>query len=294
MWAMVGIFLEVGAAGPCFGSCWRRRGRRVSRGYQGLAGADFLLIPRLATVSLLLGYTLQLIECTLRKAHTGFRGGKWRKALGCMNMATHLPNERALVAAAQLGNHEAFAALVNQYQQNIFRLALRITGNHEDAEDALQEAFLKAYCNLKRFQGESLFYTWLVRITMNEALMKLRRSKRLGNRQLPIDEFLPLSNASTAFRGAEPADPERWYAQVELRETLSRALGGISGRLSDAFVLRNVADLSIKETAATLGLSVAGVKSRLLRARCRLRQRLRNSTRRLAVAGTSTGPNAIA
>jgi len=195
-------------------------------------------------------------------------------------MATHLPNERALVAAAQLGNHDAFAVLVNQYQQNIFRLALRITGNHEDAEDALQEALLKAYCNLKRFQGESLFYTWLVRITMNEALMKLRRSKRNGSRQLPIDDILPLSNDSSPIGAAEPADPEKWYAQVELRETLCSALNGISGRLCDAFVLRNVADLSIRETAATLGLSVAGVKSRLLRARGRLRQRLRTASAR--------------
>lgn len=206
-------------------------------------------------------------------------------------MATHLSNERALVAAAQLGNHEAFAVLVNQYQQNIYRLALRITGNHEDAEDALQEALLKAYCNLKRFQGESLFYTWLVRITMNEALMKLRRSKRNGNRQLPIDEVLPLSNDSSPITAAEPSDPEKWYAQVELREMLCSALNGISGRLSDAFVLRNVADLSIRETAATLGLSVAGVKSRLLRARGRLRQRLRKASARggsLARLGRTT------
>jgi len=213
-------------------------------------------------------------------------------------MATHLPNERALVAAAQLGNHDAFAILVNQYQQNIFRLALRITGNHEDAEDALQEALLKAYCNLKRFQGESLFYTWLVRITMNEALMKLRRSKRNGSRQLPIDDILPLSNDSSPIGAAEPADPEKWYAQVELRETLCTALNGISGRLCDAFVLRNVADLSIRETAATLGLSVAGVKSRLLRARGRLRQRLRKpparggASSRMASRTSLLGPSA--
>jgi RNA polymerase sigma-70 factor, ECF subfamily len=205
-------------------------------------------------------------------------------------MATHLPNERALVAAAQHGNHEAFAALVNQYQQNVYRLALRITGNHEDAEDALQEALLKAYCNLKRFQGDSLFYTWLVRITMNEALMKLRRSKRQWSRQLPIDEAWPLTNASAAVTSTPPADPETWYARVELRDTLSRALGGISVRLSDAFVLRNVADLSIRETAATLGLSVAGVKSRLLRARCRLRQKLRKSSTR---AGSSSVPRSL-
>ena len=188
-------------------------------------------------------------------------------------MATHLPNEAALVAAAQRGSHEAFAALVNQYHRNIYRLALRITGNHEDAEDALQEALLKAYCKLAGFHGESLFYTWLVRITMNEALMKLRRNKRQGMKQMPLDETWPPIDAMVASR--EITDPEARYARVELRQALSRALGGISGRLSDAFVLRNVAELSVRETAAALDLSVAAVKSRLLRARNRLRRRLR-------------------
>lgn len=187
-------------------------------------------------------------------------------------MATHLLNERALVAAAQHGNHEAFAALVKQYQHNIYHLALRITGNREDAEDALQEALLKAYCNLARFHGKSLFYTWLVRITMNEALMKLRRSKRQGLKELAFEEIWP--SISATFTGGRLSDPETCYAQVELHQALSQALSGISARLSDAFILRDVAELSVRETAAMLGLSVAGVKSRVLRARNRLRQRL--------------------
>jgi RNA polymerase sigma-70 factor, ECF subfamily len=190
-------------------------------------------------------------------------------------MATHLPNEDSLVAAAQRGNDEAFMALVNHYQQNIFRVALRITGNREDAEDTLQDALLKAYSKLGSFRGGSLFYTWLVRITMNEALMKVRRSKRQGARQTPFDEVWPSIDGPIAIAGTGPADPEAWYSQVELRETLLHALSGISSRLSDAFVLRNVADLSVREIAATLGLSAAAVKSRILRARSRLRQRLR-------------------
>jgi RNA polymerase sigma-70 factor (ECF subfamily) len=196
-------------------------------------------------------------------------------------MATHLSNEHALVSAARLGNHEAFALLANQYQQNIYRLAFRITGNQEDAEDVVQEALLRAYCNLQRFQGASLFYTWLARITMNEALMKLRRNKRDGSRQLPIDDLPPLSIDSSSARGSEPVDPEKSYAQVELRETLLTALNSVSTRLSEAFVLRNVADLSIKETAAALGISVAGVKSRLLRARGRLRKKLLKTSPRV-------------
>jgi len=190
-------------------------------------------------------------------------------------MANHLPNEDSLVAAAQHGNNEAFTTLVNQYQQNIYRLALRITGNREDAEDTLQDALLKAYSKLGSFRGGSLFYTWLVRITMNEALMRLRRTRRQSSRQSSLDEVWPSNDGPIAIPGTGLTDPEAWYSQVELRERLLRALSGISGRLSYAFVLRNVADLSVHEIAATLGLSVAAVKSRLLRARCRLRRNLR-------------------
>src|SRR5215831_11429203 len=105
-----------------------------------------------------------------------------------MTMAMHLANEPALLSAARHGNNEAFSVLVQQYHSNIYRLAFKITQNHEDAEDSLQEALLKAYCNLKSFQGGSRFYTWLVRITMNEALMKLR--KRHSDRQLSLEDVI--------------------------------------------------------------------------------------------------------
>ena len=189
-------------------------------------------------------------------------------------MAIHLADEAALVSAAQKGDGEAFSVLVNQYDRNVYRLALRITGNREDAEDSLQDALLKAYCNLKRFQGQSRFYTWLVRITMNEALMRLRR--RRSDRQLPL-ETLHVSEDGVAPRQLEDQspDPEKLYAEVELHEALDRALESISPRLSYAFLLQSVGDYTVKETAETLGLSVAAVKSRLARARFRLRQRLR-------------------
>lgn len=192
-------------------------------------------------------------------------------------MATHLANESALLSAARHGNNEAFSVLVRQYQSNIYRLAFKITQNHEDAEDSLQEALLKAYCNLKSFQGGSRFYTWLVRITMNEALMKLR--KRRSNRQLPIEDVMSPGIENPAPREFEDkrANPEMQYAEVELQEVLSDALRSVSPRLSNAFVLRNVEDFSVRETAERLGLSVAAVKSRLVRARGRLRQRLRKT-----------------
>jgi RNA polymerase sigma-70 factor, ECF subfamily len=101
-------------------------------------------------------------------------------------MPTHLENEAALVAEARSGNTEAFSTLVRQYDRYIYRLALNITGNAEDAEDVLQEALLKAYTKLDTFHGESRFYTWLVRIAVNEALMKLR--KRGTEKTVSLDE----------------------------------------------------------------------------------------------------------
>lgn len=92
-------------------------------------------------------------------------------------MATHLENEAALLAQARLGDGEAFGTLANQYRRHIHRLAFKITGNREDAEDVTQDALLKAYCNLAQFRANSRFYTWLVRITVNQALMRLRKKR---------------------------------------------------------------------------------------------------------------------
>ncbi len=97
-------------------------------------------------------------------------------------------DEAALVAKSQAGDSAAFSELVSRYQNKIYRLAKHITQNDEDAEDVLQEAFLKAYEHLDGFQGNSKFYTWIVRIAVNEALMKLR--KRRGDRTVPLDETL--------------------------------------------------------------------------------------------------------
>src|SRR5205085_12174222 len=95
-------------------------------------------------------------------------------------------DESQLVSKARGGDPEAFNELVNRYERKIFRLAKHITQNDEDAEDVLQETFLKAYEHLDTFQGNSKFYTWIVRIAVNESLMKLR--KRKGDRTVPLDE----------------------------------------------------------------------------------------------------------
>lgn len=189
-------------------------------------------------------------------------------------MPVHLENEATLVAEAKEGNAEAFTVLVNQYERNIFRLALNITSNKEDAEDVLQESFLKAYTNLGRFQGNSRFYTWLVRIAVNESLMKLR--KRRSDRQVSLDEKLETEDDGLLPR--EIVDwgdnPEQRYAKTEWQEILAEATQDLEPAFRTVFTLRDVEQLSTEETAEALGLSVPAVKSRLLRARLKLRQRL--------------------
>jgi RNA polymerase sigma-70 factor (ECF subfamily) len=184
-------------------------------------------------------------------------------------------DEGALVAAAKAGNAKAFEELVNRYEHKIFRLAQNITQNREDAEDVMQEAFLKSFSNLDRFQGNSRFYTWLVRIAVNEALMKLR--KRRPN-QVSLDEPVETEEDSMP-REIEDwgPSPEQRYAQTQLQEILSGAIAELDPAFRIVFLLRDVEELSTEETAELLGLSVPAVKSRLLRARLRLRQRLSKS-----------------
>lgn len=195
-------------------------------------------------------------------------------------MPTHLENEATLVAEARAGNAEAFTTLVHQYDRNIYRLALNITGHQQDAEDVLQEAFLKAYTHLDRFQGNSRFYTWLVRIAVNEALMKLR--KRRGDRSVSLDEPITSSENDVMPREIEDwgDNPEQRYAKTELQEILNEAIEGLEPQFRTVVVLRDVENLSTEETADLLGLSVPAVKSRLLRGRLKLREKLNRHFKR--------------
>ena len=181
--------------------------------------------------------------------------------------------ELALVQAAKRGDDSAFEELVRRYDRNVFRIAQHITQNREDAEDVVQEAFLKAYGNLAQFQEQSKFYTWLVRIAVNEALMKLRR--RRPERTVSLDEEIKTEDDSLPREIADwSPNPEQQYNQSELREILSKTIQGLPPGFRTVFVLRDVEGLSTEETAAALELSVPAVKSRLLRARLQLRERL--------------------
>jgi RNA polymerase sigma-70 factor, ECF subfamily len=179
----------------------------------------------------------------------------------------------ALVERARGGDVHAFETLVKQYDRQVFRIAQHITQNREDAQDVVQDAFLKAYEKLDQFQGNSKFYTWLVRIAVNEALMRLR--KRRTGKMVSIDEDVQTEEGSVPRDLAEwRPNPEQEYNQAELAEILRKTINGLPPGFRVVFVLRDVEGLSTEETANALGLSVPAVKSRLLRARLQLRERL--------------------
>jgi RNA polymerase sigma-70 factor (ECF subfamily) len=183
--------------------------------------------------------------------------------------ANEAVDELTLVRAAKAGDVSAYEQLVRRYDRNVFRIAQHITHNREDAEDV----FLKAYENLGKFQEQSKFYTWLVRIAVNEALMRLRR--RRPERNISLDENVRTEEDMVPREVADwSPNPEQLYSQAEIRDILQRTIQGLPPGFRTVFVLRDVEGLSTEETAEALDLSVPAVKSRLLRARLQLRERL--------------------
>ncbi len=182
-------------------------------------------------------------------------------------------DESQLLARAREGDATAFNDLVTRYSRKIYRLAKHITQNDEDAEDVLQETFLKAYEHLADFHGQSKFYTWIVRIAVNESLMKLR--KRKSDRTVPLDEPLDTGEDTVVREIAVwDEDPEHQYSREELGRILDEAVQSLRPAFRTVFVLRDIEELSTEETAEALGISVPAVKSRLLRARLQLREKL--------------------
>ncbi|HEV3279187.1 MAG TPA: sigma-70 family RNA polymerase sigma factor [Terriglobia bacterium] len=183
------------------------------------------------------------------------------------------PSESALVTAAKGGDYDAFEQLVNRYERKIYRLGLNITGNAEDAEDVLQETFLKAFENLSRFREDSRFYTWIVRIGVNQALMKLR--KRRTDKSVSLDDPIEENGEVIPrdFADWKP-NPEQLLGRTETREIMEKAIQNLPDSFRTVFQLRDVEGLSTEETAEMLGLTISAVKARLFRARLRLREEL--------------------
>ena len=143
-------------------------------------------------------------------------------------------DELELVARRERAIAASFSVLLRRYEGKIFRLAMNITQNREDAEDVLQESFLKAYEHLDQFQGNSKFYTWIVRIAVNQALMKLR--KRKSDRAVSLDEQID-TGEDTVVReiAAWDPDPEQRYSQEELHNILTEAIDELAADLPDRF-----------------------------------------------------------
>jgi RNA polymerase sigma-70 factor (ECF subfamily) len=188
-------------------------------------------------------------------------------------------DETTLVAQSREGDAEAYGQLVRRYQSKIFRLAQHITQNREDAEDVLQETFLKAYEHLDQFQGNSKFYTWIVRIAVNQALMKLRRRK--NDKSVSLDDAID-TGEDTIVReiAAWDENPEERLSREEIGGILDSAVESLDAPYRSVFVLRDIEELSTEETAEALELSVPAVKSRLLRARLQLREKLTRQFKR--------------
>jgi RNA polymerase sigma-70 factor, ECF subfamily len=178
-----------------------------------------------------------------------------------------------LVHASKNGDVAAFEQLVKRYDSKLLRIAQSITHNREDSQDAVQEAFLKAYQNLAAFREDSKFSTWLIRITVNQSLMKLRKQR--STREASLDDDFQTDEDVLPKEVADWApNPEQLYWASELREILIRCLQELSPILRMVFVLRDVEGLTIDQTVEVLNVSEAAVKARLWRARLQLREGL--------------------
>jgi RNA polymerase sigma-70 factor, ECF subfamily len=182
-------------------------------------------------------------------------------------------NDLDLVHATQNGDVAAFEQLVKKYDRKLFRIAHSVTHNTEDSQDAVQEAFLKAYQNLGDFRGDSQFSTWLIRITLNQSLMKLRKQRTV--KEVSLDEDFQDDGGMLPIEVSDWApNPEHLYWASELRRILVETLEELRPILRTVFVLRDIEGLSINQTAEVLNISQAAVKARLWRVRLQLREKL--------------------
>jgi RNA polymerase sigma-70 factor, ECF subfamily len=195
-------------------------------------------------------------------------------------------DDLTLVDAAKQGDVAAFEQLVQRHTAMIFRVAMHITACREDAEEVVQDAFFKAFQHLQDFEGRARFSTWLTRIAVNAALMKLRNLRRAMT--VSIDQEADESGMLADKVADWKPNPEQLYGRTELREILQRALAALPHAYRIVFLLRDVEGVSVADTAEMLGLSIPNVKARLFRARLKLREQLsRYFARGSSVTGVS-------
>ncbi|HEU4333945.1 MAG TPA: sigma-70 family RNA polymerase sigma factor [Candidatus Eisenbacteria bacterium] len=191
-----------------------------------------------------------------------------------------LPDEE-LVRRAQADDERAFGELVERYESKVYSLGIKMLRNPEDAEDVLQDTFLRAYRGLKSFKGNSTFSTWIYRITANSALMRLRK------KQLPTVSIEDADEREAPINIADWAPgPVEQLLNEETRQAMNEAIESLPPEFGQVFVLRDVEGLSNAEVAEILDLSVAAVKSRLHRARLKVRNRLTHFFNDIRARGT--------
>jgi RNA polymerase sigma-70 factor, ECF subfamily len=182
-------------------------------------------------------------------------------------------HEQELIRRIRDGEHELFYELIRPYEQRVYFTAFAILRNQHDAEDAAQEAVLKAFRHIRQFRGDARFSTWLLQITMNEA--RMRRRKAHAGLVEPIENQKDEEGNYTPREFADWREiPSEVLERSEIREALSKALASLGEKYREVFLLRDVQHMSIEETAKSLGITTASVKTRLLRARLMLRDLL--------------------
>lgn len=187
-----------------------------------------------------------------------------------------------LVRLSQRGDNPAFAELMKRHHSAAMKLAFSIVRDNQDAEDEVQNAFWKAYEHIHQFQHDSKFSTWLTRIVVNQCLMRLRQGKRA--RFHYIDDTLLGDEIITLDLEDGAPNPESELGRREIGEVLKQEIRRIPPLLRYVFLMREIEQKPMPEVAAELGISVAAAKSRLLRARAELRNRLRKHCGRIGAA----------
>jgi len=186
--------------------------------------------------------------------------------------------EQDLIARVQRGQSELFYELVRPYERRVYAAALAILRNEADAEDVAQEAMLKAFANIRQFRAEARFSTWLIQITVNEALMRRRRERTVVMEGIDGHRSGQGGGEEGDYTPRDFADwreiPSEALERKEVRQRLAEALATLDRKYREVFVLRDMEQLNIQETSEALGISVASVKTRLLRARLMLRDLL--------------------
>lgn len=186
-------------------------------------------------------------------------------------------DEKKLVEQARNGDFDAFLALIDHHKEKVYAMVIRLTGSRDDAEDIMQETFLKAIDNIDRFRGDSSFGTWLYAIALNQTRMLFSKQKQAELK--PLEEYLPGADhtdghTSGDYRLFDWQDPHTKMESEELQKAINNALKELPYKYREAFMLRYMEELPVKEVARLIGESEAAAKSRILRARLALREKL--------------------